>query len=320
VKVVLIAALCVLCAVAVAGADVDVDTEVDTEMERPPRAGKKLVSPRVLTSKAMMPKHRIIMVPKGDPRARAPQDLTPAGASSTSILRASQTCVGLKGSCIPRASCSSTTSSVVTGLCPGATYCCVPKTTTPPTPPQPPVDLGSCPVYAGLATTNKAGNGNIVYATVPIAAAHMVDTSKIGLPDNLADNTMRLQPTACAFARMAAAAAQAGVTIKIASGFRTYARQKYFWDCYQTKRCNGGNLAAFPGNSNHGVGLALDLNTDCGKQPSGSRPAPALCKSSRVYTWLLANARTFGFVRSVPTEPWHGEYRAGAAMPSYALF
>jgi len=305
----IVAALCVGAVMA---------TEAEMDMERPPRAGKKLVSPRVLNSKTMMPKHRIIMVPKGDPRARAPADMTPAGAST--VLRATQSCVGISGQCIARASCDLNAKQIVTGLCPGSTYCCAPKAAVPVTPPSPPVDLGSCPVYGGLATSPKAGNGGVTYTTVPIAAAHLVDTSKLGMSDQLADNTMRLQPTACAFARMAAAASAAGVQLKIASGFRTLARQTYFWNCYQTKKCNGGNLAARPGNSNHGQGIALDLNTDCGKQPSGSRPAPSACKSSRVYMWLLNNARTYGFIRAVATEPWHWEYHAGGAMPSYALF
>jgi hypothetical protein len=34
---------------------------------------------------------------------------------------------------------------------------------------------------------------------------------------------------------------------KIASIFRTVSRQNYFWNCYITKRCNQGNLAACPG-------------------------------------------------------------------------
>jgi hypothetical protein len=53
----------------------------------------------------------------------------------------------------------------------------------------------------------------------------------------------------------------------------------------------------FAGSSNHGQGIALDLNTDCGKQ-FGAKP-PAACKSSAVYMWLLKNARTHGFIRAV---------------------
>ncbi|CAF1036326.1 unnamed protein product [Adineta steineri] len=114
---------------------------------------------------------------------------------------------------------------------------------------------------------------------------------------------------------MAAAAKQAGVAIKIASGFRTVARQEYFWNCYQTKSCNNGNLAARPGTSNHGKGIALDLNTDCGSQ-SGAKPN---CGGSKVYQWLYKNGAKYGFKRTVQSEPWHWEYvGAGATLASFS--
>jgi D-alanyl-D-alanine carboxypeptidase len=40
------------------------------------------------------------------------------------------------------------------------------------------------------------------------------------------------------------------------SSYRSYAEQQYFWNLYQSGR---GNLAAHPGTSNHGWGLACDL-------------------------------------------------------------
>jgi hypothetical protein len=304
---------------------------VDVDEEGRPRKGRKLVSPRVLKGKAMMKKQDIVIVPKGDPRARAPT--SPASPfSAGAVLKAgasfttSAACAAKNGQCLETAACSSRRGTLFRGVCPGVSVCCIggtapaatPSTPTTPSTPAPTVDVGSCPSYAGLATTTKAGNGNIMYQTVPIKAEHMVDPSKIGMSDQLADNTMRLQPTACAFGRMAELASKAGVTLKIASGFRSLARQQYFWNCYQTKKCNNGNTAARPGNSNHGVGLALDLNTDCGKQLTAK--APAACKSSAVYTWLLNNYRTHGFIRAVPNEPWHWEYRPGQAMPSYANF
>jgi hypothetical protein len=39
---------------------------------------------------------------------------------------------------------------------------------------------------------------------------------------------------------------------------RTYAQQEYFWDLWQSGQ---GSLAAEPGTSNHGWGLAIDLAT-----------------------------------------------------------
>ena len=43
--------------------------------------------------------------------------------------------------------------------------------------------------------------------------------------------------------------------------YRTYAKQVYLWQLYRAGR---GNLAAYPGTSNHGWGLAVDFAT----QPS----------------------------------------------------
>lgn len=94
--------------------------------------------------------------------------------------------------------------------------------------------------------------------------------------------------TGHAFLRMQKAADAAGVRLTLTSGFRTQAEQSYLYNCYRTKRCNGGRLAARPGYSNHQNGLALDVSTSA---------------------WLARNAGRFGFVRTVRGEPWHYEYR-----------
>jgi len=98
--------------------------------------------------------------------------------------------------------------------------------------------------------------------------------------------------TAMQYLRMQSAAAKRGVKLWIVSGFRTMAEQKYLYNCYITKACNGGNLAARPGYSNHQSGHALDLNTS----------APG------VYSWLSNNGGSYGFKRTVPSEAWHWEY------------
>jgi D-alanyl-D-alanine carboxypeptidase len=98
--------------------------------------------------------------------------------------------------------------------------------------------------------------------------------------------------TANAYFVMAEAAAAAGVTLKVNSGFRTMAEQEQLYHCYITCTCNNCNLAAEPGKSNHQSGHALDLNT----------------ASPGVYAWLEANAWAFGFERTVASEPWHWEW------------
>jgi hypothetical protein len=62
--------------------------------------------------------------------------------------------------------------------------------------------------------------------------------------------------------------------------------------CYLSKKCNGGNLAAVPGYSNHQSGHALDLNTSAGG----------------VYSYLVNHGHAYGFRRTVPSEKWHWEH------------
>ena len=98
--------------------------------------------------------------------------------------------------------------------------------------------------------------------------------------------------TANAYWVMATAAKKDGIALQVVSGFRTMAEQQYLYGCYVNCNCNGCNLAAKPGYSNHQSGHAVDLNTS----------------SSGVYSWLSAHADEYGFKRTVPSEIWHWEY------------
>lgn len=98
--------------------------------------------------------------------------------------------------------------------------------------------------------------------------------------------------TARAFLRMRSAAAKRGVHMVVVSGFRTMEEQRYLYRCYKTKRCNGGNLAAPPGYSNHQSGHALDLNTS----------------AKGVYSYLANHGSAYRFKRTVPSERWHWEH------------
>jgi LAS superfamily LD-carboxypeptidase LdcB len=101
--------------------------------------------------------------------------------------------------------------------------------------------------------------------------------------------------TATAFNKMKAAAAKAGITLHVNSGFRTQAEQQHLYNCYLTKKCNNGNLAAKPGYSNHQNGIALDINVP-----------------TSTYNWLVKHASSYGFIRTVPSEKWHWELRPGS--------
>ncbi len=109
--------------------------------------------------------------------------------------------------------------------------------------------------------------------------------------------------TAEAFLAMRNAASEAGIELRLESGFRTLDQQRVL---YRAWRGGYGNKAAVPGRSNHQSGRALDIAV--------SDPG--------VYEWLRTNAAAFGFSRTVRGEPWHWEYMkapvAGAAIKRVA--
>jgi zinc D-Ala-D-Ala carboxypeptidase len=98
-------------------------------------------------------------------------------------------------------------------------------------------------------------------------------------------------PAAAAWDRVVAAAAQDGISLRITDSYRSYEQQV---DLAARKGLyRDGGLAAVPGTSNHGWGLAVDADvTD-----------PATLE------WLRRNGPRFGYVETVPREPWHWEFR-----------
>lgn len=100
-----------------------------------------------------------------------------------------------------------------------------------------------------------------------------------------------------AYQAMRAEAVKAGVTLSVTSGYRSYDEQA-------AVKAQKGAMAAAPGSSNHGWGMAGDL--DAGGGPG-----------TKVYDWLAANGSRFGWVnppwakvRSGQYEPWHWEFWA----------
>lgn len=98
------------------------------------------------------------------------------------------------------------------------------------------------------------------------------------------------RPAAEAFARMRADAARAGVSIGVEDSYRTYEEQVQL--AAEKGLYSRGGLAATPGSSNHGWGLALDLDLD-----------------ARAQEWMREHGWRYGFVEDVPREPWHWTYR-----------
>ncbi len=93
-------------------------------------------------------------------------------------------------------------------------------------------------------------------------------------------------PAAGKFEELLAAAQAEGVDIGINDSYRTYERQVELVD--RLGLYPEGGLAAVPGTSRHGWGMAVDLRLD-----------------GEALTWMRANAERFGFVEDTPRETWH---------------
>ena len=97
-------------------------------------------------------------------------------------------------------------------------------------------------------------------------------------------------PAAAAFTQLEAAAKRDGITIGVTDSYRSYESQV---DLARRKGLySEGGLAAKPGTSDHGWGLALDLDLD-----------------PKAQAWMRAHGATFGFVEDTPREPWHWGFK-----------
>jgi D-alanyl-D-alanine carboxypeptidase len=128
---------------------------------------------------------------------------------------------------------------------------------------------------------------------------------------NLVGRMQRLTPAAAArWAEMQAAAAAAGITLLLVSGYRSVDYQARLI----RKKINAGQsvseilaVNAAPGHSEHHTGRAVDIATP------GSRPLTEEFEESEAFGWLTQNAKTYGFSMSYPRnnpagfiyEPWH---------------
>jgi hypothetical protein len=154
----------------------------------------------------------------------------------------------------------------------------------------------------GSAPTPGAGPAQMGTASGSIPQGGFGPAVKDGsngkLPDSqlapIGIGSLKAQPSAAAaFKAMRAAAAADGVKLGATDGYRTFAQQ------VDVKR-RKPNLAATPGRSNHGWGLAFDMDFGSNVNSPG-------------YKWMVANGPRFGFKGPLkkPNEPWHWEYAGG---------
>jgi LAS superfamily LD-carboxypeptidase LdcB len=101
-------------------------------------------------------------------------------------------------------------------------------------------------------------------------------------------------PAAESLTSMIAAAKKDGVTIGINESYRPYEEQVAL--AKQKGLYSQGGLAAKPGTSEHGWGMAADLQLN-----------------GQALTWMRQNAGKYGFDNNVPRENWHWAYKPAAA-------
>lgn len=121
--------------------------------------------------------------------------------------------------------------------------------------------------------------------------------------------------TAAAAEAMFAAAAQDGVSITLASGYRSYSTQVATYNGYVAARgqADADTASARPGYSEHQTGWSFDIGDGggaCGFQPCFADQPAAV--------WVRANGHRFGFIVRYPWmfhpitgyyyEPWHLRY------------
>ncbi len=155
-------------------------------------------------------------------------------------------------------------------------------------PPQlaPPGAGGPAVQGAGLAAGDKSGQNGMLPPS---------SLAPVGIGQHKA------QPVAAdAFKAMRAAAQKDKVDLGITDSYRSYAAQ------VDVKR-RKPNLAATPGRSNHGWGLAFDMSFGSNQNSPG-------------YKWMVQNASKFGFKGPLqkPFEPWHWEYVGGGSKDAMA--
>jgi D-alanyl-D-alanine carboxypeptidase len=101
-------------------------------------------------------------------------------------------------------------------------------------------------------------------------------------------------PAAESLTTMMADAKKDGVHIGITDSYRPYTEQV---DLAKRKGLySQGGLAAKPGTSEHGWGMAADLDLN-----------------SQAQTWMKQNASRYGFVNNVSRESWHWAYKPKSA-------
>lgn len=111
---------------------------------------------------------------------------------------------------------------------------------------------------------------------------------------------------ALSFRLMCDAAAKDGIALHVNTAFRDAAEQRKLYTEYESALRAGQShaLVAKPGFSNHQSGIAVDINRAHDDAADGK-----IDGTGPTDRWLAVNAAGYGFYRTIPSEPWHWEFR-----------
>ena len=168
--------------------------------------------------------------------------------------------------------------------------------------------INRSPTISSKEFTTSKGFKGVVKNGITYIDGIMIANKTYPLPDSYNPGGLTSE-TKNAFDVMASAASNEGISLWIASGFRSYSRQKALYNNYvnQDGKEEADTYSARPGHSEHQTGLAFDLNQvdrNFGNTPEG--------------IWLAKNAWKYGFILRYPEgktnetgyiyESWHFRY------------
>lgn len=115
--------------------------------------------------------------------------------------------------------------------------------------------------------------------------------------------------TQTAFNNMRNAAAKDGISLWVASGFRSYYTQQYLYNNYVARdgKAAADRYSARPGYSEHQTGLAIDVNGSS-SYFDGSREAKWLEQHCADYGFIIRYPRNKEYITGYMYESWHVRY------------
>lgn len=153
--------------------------------------------------------------------------------------------------------------------------------------------------YTGLRYDKEAWRASVDNGRIPRNKLAVVEFWPTPYDRDLNGPALAHPEPAAAIGVLLRQAAEDGFgDLGIGLSYRTYAMQLEKYDNYKGPdgrigTADDGNLAANPGTSNHGWGVAFDMNW--GRYAS--------------WLWLRNNAARYGFIFDVPGENWHITYQ-----------